>query len=89
MIGAGDVTFSGPSNRNFIVNHSTFYDLDDTTHVGVEINIRRGGDTNTLVMPQAQFTLAEGLSLQTGLGAVRSEGEPWRPRAGARLIKEF
>jgi hypothetical protein len=89
MIGAGDVTFSGPSNRNFIVNHSTFYDLDPSTHVGVEINTRRGGDSYTLVMPQAQFTLAEGLSLQAGLGAVRSDGEPWRPRAGARLIKEF
>lgn len=89
MVGAGDVTFSGPSNRNFIVNHSTFYDLDDATHVGVEVNTRRGGDTYTLVMPQAQFTLAEGLSLQAGLGAVRSDGEPWRPHAGARLIKEF
>jgi hypothetical protein len=89
MIGAGDVTFSGPSNRNFILNHSTFFDLDASIHVGVEINTRRGSDTYTLVMPQAQFALAEGLSLQTGFGAVRSDGEPWRPRAGARLIKEF
>jgi hypothetical protein len=89
MIGAGDVTFSGPSNRSLVVNHSTFYDLDASTHVGVEINTRTGGDTYMLVMPQAEFTLAEGLSLQAGLGAVRSDGEPWRPRAGARLIKEF
>ena len=89
MIGAGDVTFSGPSNRNVIVNHSTFYDLDSSNHVGVEINTRRGGDAYTLVMPQAQFTLADRLSLQAGLGAVRSDGEPWRPRVGARLIKEF
>lgn len=89
MVGVGDVTFSGPNNRSLIINHSTFFDLDDATHVGVEINTRRGGDTYTLVMPQAQFTLAKGLSLQGGLGAVRSDGEPWRPRAGARLIKEF
>ncbi len=89
MIGVGDATFSGPSNRSLVVNHSAFYDLGPATHVGVEINTRRGGDTYTLVMPQAQFTLADGLSLQAGLGAVRSDGEPWRPRAGARLIKEF
>jgi hypothetical protein len=89
MIGAGDVTFSGPSNRNVIINHSTFFDLDPSTHLGVEINTRRGGDTYTLVMPQAHFALAKHLSLQAGMGAVRSEGEPWRPRAGARLIKEF
>jgi hypothetical protein len=89
MIGVGDVTFTGPSERNLIVNHSTFFDIDETTHVGVEINTRRGGDPYTLVMPQAQFSFGKGLSLQSGLGIVRAEGEPWRPRAGARLIQEF
>ncbi|GGB62001.1 hypothetical protein [Blastomonas aquatica] len=89
MVGFGDVTFSGPSNRNLIVNHTTFYSLTPQSHLGVEINTRRGGDDFTLVMPQAQFHLARGLSLQAGLGAARHSGEPWRPRAGARLIKEF
>lgn len=89
MIGAGDVTFSGPSNRSLIVNHSTFFDLAAETHVGVEINARRGGSSETLVMPQAQFALADRLNLQVGLGTIRAEGEPWRPRVGARLIKEF
>jgi hypothetical protein len=89
MIGAGDVTFTGPSKRHLVVNHSTFFDLDAATHVGLEINARRGGDTYTLVMPQAQFTLSQTLSLQAGFGAVRADGDTWRPRAGARLIKEF
>lgn len=89
MIGAGDVTFSGPSHRSLIVNHSTFFDLAAETHVGVEINARRGAGNQTLVMPQAQFALADRLNLQAGLGAIRAEGEPWRPRVGARLIKEF
>lgn len=84
MIGAGDVTFSGPSNRNVIINHPTFFDLAPSTHPGVEINTRRGGDTYTLVMPQAHFALAKHLGLQAGMGAVRSDGEPWRPRAGTR-----
>lgn len=89
MIGVGNITLSGPRHRNFIVNHSIFYDLGENMHLGVEINTLRGGESYALVMPQAQFTVAEKLSLQAGVGGVRSGGERWRPRVGVRLIKEF
>jgi hypothetical protein len=89
MAGVGDVTFSGGGDSKLIVNHSTFYDLSPETTLGVEMNLNRGGEQRTLVMPQLHQRFGQHLSVQAGLGAVREEGEPWRPRAAIRVITEF
>ncbi|MET1756812.1 hypothetical protein ABVV53_15305 [Novosphingobium sp. RD2P27] len=89
MAGVGDVTFGGSDQTSLIVNHSTFYDLSADTVLGLEVNFKRGGEHRTLVMPQLHQDLTTQLSLQAGVGAVREEHEPWRPRAAVRLIKEF
>ncbi|QCB44169.1 hypothetical protein E5673_02070 [Sphingomonas sp. PAMC26645] len=89
MIGAGDVALSGRDRSRLIVNHSTFYDLSHTTLAGVEVNMRLGGSRYTMLMPQVHHRLPKGFSIQGGVGAVRDDGEPWRPRAGVRVIKQF
>jgi hypothetical protein len=87
MAGIGDVTIGGESK--LIVNHSTFYDLSSATTLGVEMNLSRGSENRTLIMPQLHQHLSPQLSIQAGLGAVREEHESWRPRAAIRLITEF
>ena len=89
MAGIGDVTFGGPDHSKLIVNHSTFYDLSAATTLGMEVNLERGGERRTLIMPQLHQDMGGSVSLQAGLGAVREEHETWRPRAAVRLVKEF
>ncbi|MET0336589.1 MAG: hypothetical protein ABW063_02395 [Caulobacter sp.] len=89
MAGVGDVTIDGDEGSNFIFNHTTFYDTSDATTLGLEFNLRTGAGRYALLMPQVHQKLAPGLNVQAGVGAVKADGEVWRPRAGLRLIKEF
>lgn len=89
MIGVGDVGAGGRETRAFLLNHTSFYDLADTTVAGIEVNLRMGRDRSTLIMPQVQQDIGHRLQLQAGLGASRREGDSWRPRLGARLIRQL
>lgn len=89
MIGIGDVSSAGPSERALLVNHTSFYDINDATVMGVEVNIRTGQHRSTLIMPQVHRSLAQRLDLQAGIGAYRSRGEAWRPQIGLRLVREL
>ncbi len=87
MVGVGDVTLKSPGA--FIFNHTTFFEASEATTLGLEYNLRTGSDRTTLLMPQIHQRLGPGVNVQAGLGAVKTRGEPWRPRVGLRLIKEF
>ena len=89
MVGIGDVSAAGPSERALLVNHTSFYDINDATVVGLEVNIKTGPHRSTLIMPQVQRSLAHRLDLQAGIGAVRERREPWRPQLGMRLTREL
>lgn len=89
MVGVGDIVVDRPDHSHLIVNHSTFYDLTSATVIGVEVNLRRSGVEETLIMPQIQQALDDGWMVQGGLGAQRVEDDRWRPRLGLRVIKQF
>ncbi|WP_245833324.1 hypothetical protein [Sphingomonas mucosissima] len=89
MIGVGDVSSAGGSERSLLVNHTSFYDVGAATVVGLEVNIRTGQQRSTLIMPQVHQSLAERLDLQAGFGAARERGDAWRPQLGLRLVREL
>jgi hypothetical protein len=89
MIGIGDVSAAGSKERALLVNHTSFYDADKDTVLGLEVNIRTGEQRSTLIMPQVHRSLAPRLDVQAGLGATRERGEVWRPRMGVRLVREL
>lgn len=88
MLGIGDVTLREGNHTGFVINHSTFYDLDRDTVLGLEVNRQNGDGAYWLLMPQAHRSFGK-LSLQGGIGAERARGEPFRPRLGLRLIREL
>lgn len=89
MVGIGDVSSAGASERSLLVNHTTFYDISEETVAGLEVNIRTGQQRSTLIMPQIHRTLADRLDLQAGLGAARARNDAWRPQIGMRLVREL
>lgn len=89
MIGIGEVGAGGPETRAFLLNHTSFYDIEDHTTAGVEVNLRIGRERSTLVMPQLQQDLGQRFQLQAGLGASRHDGDAWRPRAGVRVVRQL
>jgi hypothetical protein len=89
MIGVGEVGAGGRETRALLVNHASFYDITEATVAGVEVNIRLGRERSTLLMPQVQQAITDRLQLQAGMGAVRTEAAPWRPRAGLRLVRQL
>jgi hypothetical protein len=90
MAGLSDISRKGGEGRNAaILNHSTFYDASARSVVGVEVNYLGGDAGHVLVMSQLHQRFADVLSMQVGLGAQKAKGEPVRPKAGLRLIREF
>jgi hypothetical protein len=89
MIGVGDVSAAGSSERALLINHTSFYDIAAATTAGVEVNIRAGRERATLVMPQIQQGLDQRLQVQAGFGAVRDGAAAWRPRLGLRLVRQL
>ncbi|UIJ46399.1 hypothetical protein LZK98_05490 [Sphingomonas cannabina] len=90
MAGLSDIAAGGGRGRNAaILNHSTFYDASDDRVLGLEVNYLGGRDGHVLVMPQVHQRLARAVNVQFGLGAHKDRGEPVRPRAGVRLVREF
>lgn len=90
MAGLSDISLNGGHGRNAAtVNHSTFYDASDSSVLGVEVNYLGGSEGHVLVMPQVHQRLSRSVNLQFGLGAEKQRGEPVRPKAGVRLVREF
>lgn len=89
MIGIGDVSSAGRSERALLVNHTSFYDATDATTLGVEVNARLGRERSMLVMPQLHQSLTPRLDVQAGIGASWRSEEAWRPRAGLRLVRQL
>ncbi|RYG73978.1 hypothetical protein EON80_02755 [bacterium] len=89
MAGIGDVAIRKLSDRSLLFNHTTFYDLNQETTVGLELNVSHGRERSVQLMPQVQRNLKKNLQLQTGLGAIRETGQSWQPRFGLRLIRQL
>lgn len=90
MIGVGDVRVGqSESEAGLLVNHSTFYKLSEAQTAGLELNYKSGPDGGVLAMPQFHAALARKASVQLGAGLDKQRGNPARPIAGARLIREF
>jgi len=89
MIGAGDVTLRSTKGTGLIVNHSTFWDVDDGTVLGFEVNRQTGASGHWLLMPQLHRAIGRKVSAQIGAGAERAVSGPFRPRIGLRIIREF
>lgn len=88
MVGVGDVTLREGNRTGAIVNHSTFYDVNPDTVLGLEVNRQNGDGAYWLLMPQMHRTIGK-LGLQGGVGAERAHGERFRPRLGLRVIREL
>jgi hypothetical protein len=90
MIGLGNISDSRGGDRNaLLVNHSTFWNAAPGTVLGLELNYRAGSDESVLVMPQLHQKIGSNFAIQAGLGAEKLRNEPFRPRAGLRVIREF
>ncbi len=90
MVGLADVSARRASGRNgAIINHSTFFDLSDHSVAGLEINYLGGREGHILVMPQWHQRLSSMTNVQLGIGIEKGRHDAVRPKAGARLIREF
>lgn len=90
MVGLWDIGTGGGAGRNAaIVNHSTFYDAAKGSVLGLEVNYRGGHEGHVLLMPQLHQRIARSVNVQLGVGAQKDRHEPFRPKAGLRLIREF
>lgn len=90
MAGVSDIGGRRREGGNaLILNNSTFYDASEATVLGLEFNWLGGSEREFLAMPQVHQRLGGAMNLQFGLGAHKLRGEPARPRAGLRLIREF
>lgn len=89
MAGVGELSLSGGHRAGLVLNHATFYDADEKTVVGLELNARTGAGRGLLVMPQVHRKLPASFSLQAGLGARKAAAAPVRPQLAIRLIKEI
>jgi len=90
MIGIGDVRV-GQSERTagLLVNHSTFYDLNEASVAGLEVNYNSAPDGGVLLMPQYHRRLSGRLSAQAGAGVDQKRGSAARPVVGLRVVREF
>ncbi|WP_236696994.1 hypothetical protein [Sphingomonas sp. Leaf257] len=88
MLGVGDVTLREGNETGTIINHSTFYDLNPDTVLGLEMNRQNGQGAYWLLMPQVHRAIGK-LGVQGGVGAEKARGERFRPRLGLRLIREL
>ena len=90
MVGLWDMDLRGGAGRNaLIANHSTFYDMSDKSVLGLEVNYLGSHEGHVLLMPQIDHRLAHAVNIQFGMGAQNQREEPFRPKAGVRLIREF
>lgn len=88
MLGVGDVTLREGNETGTIINHSTFYDLNPDTVLGLELNRQNGQGAYWLLMPQVHRSFGK-LGVQGGIGAEKARAERFRPRLGLRLIREL
>lgn len=90
MIGVGDVRV-GQSEKEagLLINHTTFYKLNEKQVAGLELNYHSGPDGGVTAMPQFHAGLAKKVSLQVGTGLDKQRGARARPIGGLRLIREF
>lgn len=88
MLGVGDVTLREGNETGTIINHSTFYDVNPDTVLGLEVNRQNGQGAYWLLMPQVHRAIGK-LGVQGGVGAERARGERFRPRLGLRIIREL
>ena len=88
MLGVGDVTLREGNETGTIVNHSTFYDVNPDTVLGLELNRQNGQGAYWLLMPQVHRSFGK-LGVQGGIGAEKARAERFRPRLGLRLIREL
>ncbi|MFN3818864.1 hypothetical protein [Blastomonas sp.] len=89
-IGFGEISPGFSSDKDaLLINHSTFYDVNERSVAGVEMNVRSGGKRSLRVTPQWHQKLSPHTSLQFGLGVHKARFDVARPEAAARLIKEF
>jgi hypothetical protein len=88
MLGVGDVTLREGNETGTIINHSTFYDVNPDTVLGLEVNRQNGQGAYWLLMPQAHRSFGK-LGVQGGIGAEKARTERFRPRLGLRLIREL
>ena len=90
MAGLWDIGTQRRAGRNAaVLNQSLFYDASDSSVIGMEVNYRGGGEGHILIMPQLHQTFADTISAQIGMGVMKDRGEPARPHAGLRLIRQF
>ncbi|WP_322963261.1 hypothetical protein [Sphingomonas fuzhouensis] len=88
MLGVGDVTLRDGNETGTIINHSTFYDVNPDTVLGLEVNRQNGQGAYWLLMPQVHRAFGK-LGVQGGVGAEKGRAERFRPRLGLRLIREL
>jgi hypothetical protein len=88
MLGVGDVTLREGNETGAIINHSTFYDVNPDTVLGLEVNRQNGQGAYWLFMPQVHRAFGK-LGVQGGIGAEKARAERFRPRLGLRLIREL
>lgn len=88
MVGVGDVTLREGNETGMIVNHSTFYDVNPDTVLGLELNRQNGEGAYWLLMPQLHRAVGK-LGVQGGAGVEKARGERFRPRLGLRIIREL
>lgn len=90
MAGVSDIGGRKHQGGNaLILNNSTFYNASQETVLGVELNWLGSREGQILVMPQVHQRLGGVANVQFGLGAQKLRGEPARPHAGVRVIREF
>ncbi len=90
MAGLWHISGKRRAGRNAaIINQSLFYDASDATVLGLEANYLGGEEGHILLMPQVHQQLTGRISAQIGLGLQKDRGDPARPHAGLRLIREF
>lgn len=89
MAGVGELSLSGGQSPGLVLNHATFYDADEKTVVGLELNARTGPGRGLLVMPQVHRKLPASFSLQAGVGARKAAADAVRPQLAIRVIKEI
>ncbi|WP_323982062.1 hypothetical protein [Novosphingobium aureum] len=90
MLGVGDVRVGqSESEAGLLVNHTTFYKVNETQTAGLEVNYKSDRDGGVLVMPQYHASVIGNFGVQVGLGVDKQRGEVARPVGGLRAILEF
>lgn len=93
MAGLRQVGFGAPGPTYLLFNHSTFYDADAATVLGVELNLRQGvvadETTRLRVIPQIHYRVTQLTSVQFGLGAEFRTGSEPGLFAALRVVRDF